>query len=145
MHLQCLKTRVIALKLIRGGDSVEGQSNNCDSQTCVNWAFPCFSFTHFIFHFSFVFLFQGGFSTFMEDPSNDQQDKVDSATQKKLNSIIKDQENDPQFPTNNSDAETNSINSYGQLESPSNMRHSPNWSNENLILHPFFNGFYLCR
>ncbi|KAK3698826.1 hypothetical protein QZH41_016036 [Actinostola sp. cb2023] len=96
---KCLKTRVIALKLIRGGDSVEG-----------------------------------GFSTFMEDPSNDQQDKVDSATQKKLNSIIKDQENDPQFPTNNSDAETNSINSYGQLESPSNMRHSPNWSNENLIL-----------
>lgn len=54
-----------------------------------------------------------------------------------MNSIIRDQESDPQFPAYNSDVETNSINSYTQLDDPSNLRH--NWSNGNLKLNN--NGF----
>lgn len=90
----------------------------------------CFVFPFLISYI--IYFSQGGFSTFYDDPNNDQEVKVDPDTQNKLNTIIKDQENDPQFPAYNSDAETNSISSSTRLESPSNMRH--NWSNGNLNL-----------
>lgn len=55
---------------------------------------------------------------------------------------MRDQENDPQFQYYNSDAETNSVQSYeqDQLDSPSNLRNSHNY--EDLIVSPNNGGLF---
>lgn len=84
----------------------------------------------------------GGFSTFLDNSTVNGEDRVDPNTQRKIHSIIRDQENDPRFQYYNSDAETNSIQSYDQdqLDSPSNLGNSQNY--EDLIVSPNNGGFY---